>query len=80
MFVLMEALERVEAAANEVLAAVNDGSLSGAEARHVLAVCKPAIAALVTAQTAAARVIAGSERHGDGGAQVLADAAGLTPA
>ena len=44
----------------------------------MLAVCKPAIAALVTAQTSAARVIARTERHGDGGAQVLADAAGLT--
>ena len=78
VFVLVEALHRVETAANEVLAAVNDGSLSNAEARQVLAVCKPAIAALVTAQTAAARVIAGTERHGDGGAQVLADSAGLT--
>ena len=78
VFVLVEALERVETAANAVLAAVNDGSLSNAEARQVLAVCKPAIAALVTAQTSAARVIAGTERHGDGGAQVLADSAGLT--
>ena len=78
VFVLVEALERVETAANAVLAAVNDGSLSNTEARQVLTVCKPAIAALVTAQTAAARVMAGTERHGDGGAQVLADAAGLT--
>ena len=78
VFVLAEALERVETAANAVLSAVNDGSLSNTEARQVLTVCKPAIAALVTAQTAAARVMAGTERHGDGGAQVLADAAGLT--
>ena len=39
--------------------------------------CKPAMAALTAAQTAAARVVAGAEHHGDGGAQVLADTAGL---
>ena len=78
MFVLIDALQRIEAAATDALAAVNDGSLSNAEARQVLGVCKPAMAALSAARTAAARVIAGTERHGDGGAQVLADAAGLT--
>ena len=78
MFVLIEALQRIETAAQDALAAVNDGSLSNCEARRVLAVCKPAMAALSAAQTAAARVVAGSERHGDAGAQVLADSAGLT--
>ncbi len=65
-------------AAKDALAAVNSASLTSADARRVLVVCKPAIAALSAAQTAAARVVAGTERHGDGGAQVLADAAGLT--
>ena len=74
---LIEAARRVETAAKEVLAAIEAGSMSGGEAREVLAVCKPAIAALTAAQTTAARVVAGAEQHGDGGAQVLADTAGL---
>ncbi len=74
---LIEAARRVETAAKEVLAAVEAGSMSGGEARQVLAVCTPAMAALTAAQTAAARVVAGAEQHGDGGAQVLADTAGL---
>ena len=75
---LIEALGRMETAATDALAAINRGSLSNADACRVLAVCKPAMAALSAAQTAAAQVIAGTERHGDGGAQVLADSAGLT--
>ena len=76
---LIQAVRRVEAAAKEVLAAMNDGSLSGAEARDVLTACKPAMAALAAAQTSAARVVAGVECHGDSGVQVLADSAGLRP-
>ncbi len=75
---LIEAVRRVETAAKEVLAAMNDGSLSCGEARHVLSACKSAMAALTAAQTSAARVVAGVEQHGDGGAQVLADTAGLS--
>ena len=74
---LIEAARGVETAAKEVLAAIEAGSMSGGEAREVLAVCKPAMAALTAAQTAAARVVADAEQHGDGGAQVLADTAGL---
>ncbi len=74
---LIEAARRVETAAKDVLAAIEAGSMSGGEAREVLAACKPAMAALTAAQTAAARVVAGAEQHGDGGAQVLADTAGL---
>ena len=74
---LIEAVRRVETAAKEVIAAMNDGSLSCAEARDVLTACKPAMAALSAAQTSAARVVAGVERHGDSGVQVLADSAGL---
>ena len=43
----------------------------------MLAVSKATIAILPTAQTSAASVIACAERHGDGGTQVLADAAGM---
>ena len=75
---LIEAVRRVEAAAKEMLAAVNGGTMSCAEAREVLAACKSAVAFMSAAQTTAARVVAGVERHGDGGVQVLADAAGMS--
>ena len=75
---LIEAARRVEAAAKEMLSAMNDRSVSCDEARQVLAVCKSAAAAVTAVQTSAAAVVAGVERHGDGGAQVLADAAGLS--
>ncbi len=75
---LIEAARRVEAAAKEMLSATNDPSVSCDEARQVPAVCKSAMAALAAAQTSAAAVVAGVERHGDGGVQVLADAAGLS--
>ncbi|MXZ52966.1 MAG: hypothetical protein F4Z34_07270, partial [Acidimicrobiaceae bacterium] len=46
--------------------------------REMLEESKAAVAALVSAQTVAAASIAGRERHGDGGTQVLADAAGMS--
>ena len=75
---LIEAARRFEAAAKEMLSAMNGPSVSCDEARQVLAVCKSAAAALTATQTSAAAVVAGVERHGDGGVQVLADAAGLS--
>ena len=75
---LIEAARRVEASAKEVLALVNAGSASCAELREMLAVTKSAAAIVSAAQTSAAALIAGQERHGDGGAEVLADAAGLS--
>ena len=75
---LIAAARRVEAAAKEMLALVNEGSASCTEMRGVLAVCKATVAIMSAAQTSAAVSIAGRERHGDGGAQVLADAAGLS--
>ncbi len=75
---LIEAARRFEAAAKEMLSAMNGSSVSCDEARQVLAACKSAAAALTATQTSAAAVVAGVERHGDGGAQVLADAAGLS--
>ena len=57
---------------------VNEGSASCAEMRGMLAVLKSAVATVSAAQASAAASIAGRERHGDGGAQVLADTAGLT--
>ena len=75
---LIDSARRAETAAKEMLKYVNDGSVSCAEAREALAVCAAFMAAGSAFQAGAARIIAQAERHGDGGAQVLADAAGLS--
>ena len=75
---LIEAAHRAQTAAKERLTLVNDGSASCAELREMLAVSKATAAILSAVQTSAATSIAGRERHGDGGAQVLADSAGLS--
>ena len=75
---LIESARRAEAAAKEMLTYANDGSASCAEMREALAVCTAFMAAGSAFQASAARVIAQAERHGDGGTQILADAAGLS--
>ena len=75
---LIEAARRIEAAAKEVLALVNAGDASCEEMRQMLEVFKAAVAIMTVAQTTAAASIAGRERHGDGGAEVLASGAGLS--
>ena len=75
---LIEAARRAEAAAKEMLALVNEGSASCAEMREALAISRVFMAAGSAFQVGAAKVIAGTERHGDRGAQVLADTAGLS--
>ena len=75
---LIEAARRAETAVKEMLALVNEGSVSCAETRQALAVSKAISTVNSAFQTSAAKVIATVERHGDGGAQVLADAAGLS--
>ena len=75
---LIEAARRAEAAAKEMLALVTEGSVACAEIREALAVSK-AIAGVNSAfQVAGAAAVAGRERHGDGGAEVLAASAGLS--
>ena len=74
---LIEAARRAEAAATEMLSLVNEGSVSCADEREALAVSKAFMAAGSAFQAGAARIIAQAERHGDGGTQVLADAAGM---
>ncbi len=74
---LIEAARRAEAAAKEMLALVNAGSASCEEMREAMPVLNSASAMITAAQTSAAASIAGRERHGDGGAEVLATAAGL---
>ena len=75
---LIDAARRAETAAKEMLALVNAGSVTCEEIREALAVSK-AIAGVNSAfQSAAAAAVASRERHGDGGADVLASSAGLS--
>ena len=74
---LIDDARQVEAAARRILAQVNDGSASCEEMHTAMPALKSASAMITAAQTSAAASIAGSERHGDGGAEVLAAAAGL---
>ena len=74
---LIDDARQVEAAARRILAQVNDGSASCEEMREAMPALKSASAMITAAQTSAAASIAGRERHGDGGAEVLATAAGL---
>ena len=75
---LIAAARRAEAAAKEVLALVHEGSASCAELRQMLEVFKATMAIMSAAQVSAAADVAGRERHGDGGAEVLASGAGLS--
>ena len=75
---LIEAAERAEAAAKDMLACVHDGTASSGDLRRALKVSKSLAAVVAVFQTDAAAAIAARERHGDGGAQVLADTAGLS--
>ena len=75
---LIEAARRAEAAAKEMLELVNAGAASCAEMREMLEVSKAAAAIMSAAPTSAAAAIAARERHGDGGAEVLASGAGLS--
>lgn len=74
---LIDDAQRVEAEAKRILEQVNDGSASCEEMREAMPALKSASAMIAAAQTSAAASIAGRERHGDGGAEVLATAAGL---
>ena len=74
---LINDAREVEAAAKRILAKVNDGSASCEEMREAMPALKSASAMITAAQTSAAASIAGRERHGDGGAEVLATAARL---
>ena len=74
---LIETARRAETAAKKMLAYVNDGSVSCEEAHQALEISRAFMAAGLAFQAGAARIIAQAERHGDGGAQVLADTAGM---
>lgn len=79
MFLVMrQAIRRVEAALDDVLALCKSGEASTGELRMGLEAFKSMRAKLDVCQTRAAGDLAACERHGDGGAGVLAQAAGLS--
>jgi hypothetical protein len=75
---LIEAARRAEAAVKEMLACVGEGVASSSELREGLAISKVIAGVNSAFQASAAAAVAGRERHGDGGAEVLASAAGLS--
>ncbi len=75
---LIEAARRAEAAVKEMLACANEGSASCSELREGLVASKVIAGVNSAFQVSAAAAVAGRERHGDGGAEVLAVSAGLS--
>ncbi len=74
---LIEAARRAEAAVKEMLACANEGSASCSELLRGLDISKIIAGVNAAFQVSAAAAVAGRERHGDGGAEVLATSAGL---
>ena len=75
---LIEAARRAEAAVKEMLAVANEGSATTGELRDALGISSSIAGVNSAFQVSAAASVAGRERHGDGGAEVLASGAGLT--
>ena len=75
---LIEDARRAEAAVKKMLAIADDGSATTDELREALAISKSIVGVAAAFQASAAAAVAGRERHGDGGAEVLATAAGLS--
>ena len=76
LFMILEDARQATAAARRMLAAARDGACGLDELREALAESRAFMAAGAAFQTAAAEQIARRERHGDGGAEVLASSAG----
>lgn len=74
---VIELVERLDAAASELLAFVRRGDASSEELLGVLAGTKAVRGKLDLVQAVAAASVAGSRGHGDGGAHVLAESAGM---
>ena len=74
---LIELVERLDAAASELLACLKQGEASSEELLGVLSGTKGVRGKLDTAQALAAAGVAGSRNHGDGGVHVLAESAGM---
>ena len=79
MFLMMkQAIRRAEAALDDVMALCKSGDTSTGELRMGLEAFKSMRAKIDACQTRAAGDLAARESHGDGGAGVLAQAAGLS--
>lgn len=78
LLMLTEAIRRAEAALDEVLVLSKSGQTSAGELRRGLEAFKSMRAKLDACQAHAAGGLATRERHGDGGAGVLVQAAGLS--
>lgn len=74
---VMELVERLDAAVSELLACVRQGGASSEELVGVLAGTKAVRGKLDLVQAVAAASVAGSRGHGDGGVHVLAESTGL---
>ena len=75
---VIELVERLDATASELLACLKRGEASAEEQLGVLAGTKAVRGKLDAVQALAAASVAGSRRHGDGGAHVLAASTGMS--
>ncbi len=75
---VIELVERLDAAASELLACLKRGDASSEEMLGVLSGTRAVRGKLDTVQTVAAAGVAGSRNHGDGGAHVLAESTGMS--
>ncbi len=75
---VIELVERLDAAASELLACLKRGEASSEEQLGVLSGTKAVRGKLDTVQALAAAGVAGSRNHGDGGAHVLAESTGVS--
>ena len=71
-------VERLDAAASELLACLKRGDASSEELLGVLSGTRAVRGKLDTVQALAAASVAGSRSHGDGGAHVLAESTGMS--
>ena len=78
VFMLIEVTQRVQEGLAELIRLVNDADTPTAHARRVLEESKAFGAQVAMLQADAAALVATRERHGDSGAGVLAQAAGLS--
>ena len=74
---VLEAAQQVRQGLAELIRLVNSGGASTTDARRVLSESKSFAAQVIVLQADAAALVAAGEQHGDGGAGVLAQAAGL---
>ena len=75
---MLEAAQRVRDGLSELICLVDSGGVSTADARRVLAESRAFAARVAVLQAGAAALVAAGERHGDRGAGVLAQTAGLS--